>query len=155
MPIDIGDERTQYQRLVKNKAPKAPVLTHLATAFLVGGLLSLLGQGLLNFFIGLGLNPERSAAPTLAAMILIGAAATAVGVYDRLGEFGGAGAAIPITGFANSIASAAMDYHREGLILGLAAKMFSLAGPVLVYGILSGFIVGLIKVFIWPLIVGR
>jgi len=155
MPADLSNRHPSYQSLVKAKAPKAPVLAHLATAFLAGGLLCLLGQGILNLFIRLGFTPEKASPPTLAAMIFLGAAATALGVYDRLGEFGGAGAAIPITGFANSIVSAAMDYRREGIILGLGAKMFLIAGPVLVFGILAGFLIGLIKVFLWPLLIGR
>lgn len=151
MPNDVKDQRASYQRLVKANAPKAPVLTHLATAFFVGGILSLIGQAILNLCISLGLSSEQAIPPTLAAMILLGAVATVFGVYDQLGEFAGAGAAIPITGFANSIVSAAMEFRREGFLLGMGAKMFVLAGPVLVYGILSGFLVGLIKVFIWPL----
>ncbi|MGE5548905.1 MAG: SpoVA/SpoVAEb family sporulation membrane protein [Bacteroidota bacterium] len=151
MPNDVKDQRAYYQRLVKANTPKAPVLVHVLAAFFVGGLLSLLGQGFLYLFMSLGLPAEKATSPTLAAMIFIGAVATAFGVYDRLGEFAGAGAAIPITGFANSIVSAAMDFHREGLLLGMAAKMFVLAGPVLVYGILSGILVGFVKVFLWPL----
>jgi stage V sporulation protein AC len=94
----------------------------------------------------------EASAVTLAVMILIGTVLTAFGVYDELAEKGGAGAAVPITGFANTMTSAAMEFRREGVLLGMAAKMFVIAGPVIVFGILSGFIVTLIKVLILKLL---
>jgi stage V sporulation protein AC len=112
----------------------------------------LIGQAFLEIYEKMGFAGDKATAPALATMIFLGAAATALGVYDRLGEWAGAGAAIPITGFANSIVSSAIEYKREGFLLGMAAKMFVIAGPVLVYGIIAGFLVGLIKVFLLPLI---
>jgi stage V sporulation protein AC len=88
---------------------------------------------------------NEAAAVTLAAMILLGTILTALGVYDEIAEKAGAGVAVPITGFANTVTSAAIDFRREGFLLGMGAKMFVIAGPVIVYGILSGFIVALIK----------
>lgn len=138
-------EQQHYQRLVKDHAPKAPIWKNVLLAFLVGGAICLVGQLVLDFFTTIEKTPGEVAATTLAAMIFIGAIATGLGIYDNLGELGGAGAAIPITGFANTVVSAAMEFRREGLILGMGAKMFVIAGPVLVYGILSGFLVTLIK----------
>lgn len=139
-------EREQkYQKMVQTHAPKPPIWRHVLLAFLVGGAICLVGQIVLDVFIGFERTQLESAATTLAAMIFIGALLTGFGVYDEIAEIGGAGAAVPITGFANTIVAAAMDFRREGPILGMGAKMFVIAGPVLVYGILSAFIVSLIK----------
>ncbi|NMB15824.1 MAG: stage V sporulation protein AC [Firmicutes bacterium] len=125
--------------------PKPSLLRNMLLAFLVGGTICLIGQFVFDFFKGVEQTEAEASAITLAAMIFLGAVATGLGVYDELGELGGAGAAVPITGFSNSIVSAAMEFKREGLILGMGCKMFIIAGPVLVYGILSGFLVGLVK----------
>lgn len=134
-----------YRDLVKAMEPKPSLLRNMLLAFLVGGTICLMGQFVFDFFKGVEQTEAEASAITLAAMIFLGAVATGLGVYDELGELGGAGAAVPITGFSNSIVSAAMEFKREGLILGMGCKMFIIAGPVLVYGILSGFLVGLVK----------
>lgn len=134
-----------YRDLVKAMEPKPSLLRNMLLAFLVGGAICLIGQFVFDFFKGVEQTEAEASAITLAAMIFLGAVATGLGVYDELGELGGAGAAVPITGFSNSIVSAAMEFKREGLILGMGCKMFIIAGPVLVYGILSGFLVGLVK----------
>lgn len=134
-----------YRDLVKAMEPKPSLLRNMLLAFLVGGTICLIGQFVFDFFKGVEQTEAEASAITLAAMIFLGAVATGLGVYDELGELGGAGAAVPITGFSNSIVSAAMEFKREGLILGMGCKMFIIAGPVLVYGILSGFLVGLVK----------
>lgn len=134
-----------YRDLVKAMEPKPSLLRNMLLAFLVGGAICLIGQFVFDFFKGVEQTEAEASAITLAAMIFLGAVATGLGVYDELGELGGAGAAVPITGFSNSIVSAAMEFKREGLILGMGCKMFTIAGPVLVYGILSGFLVGLVK----------
>lgn len=142
------EQQTQqrYRQLVKERSPKPKVLRDLVRAFIVGGLLGLVGHLLYSFFATIEPTNGEATSATLAGLILVGALLTGLGVYDILAEWGGAGAAVPITGFSNSIVSAAMDFRREGLVLGMAAKMFVIAGPVLVYGALSGFFTGLVKV---------
>ncbi|NLY10295.1 MAG: SpoVA/SpoVAEb family sporulation membrane protein [Firmicutes bacterium] len=138
-------EQKKYQELVKGHSKKTPILKHVVLAFLIGGSICLIGQIALNYFSTVERTQGEAAATTLAFMIFLGAMATGFGVYDILGEIGGAGAAIPITGFANTVVASAMEFRREGFLLGMAAKMFVIAGPVLVYGILAGFLVTLIK----------
>ena len=111
----------------------------------MGGGFSLIGQIVLEFVSGVERTTDEASAITLAIMILLGAILTGLGIYDEIAEIGGAGAAVPITGFSNTVTAAAMEFRREGFILGMGAKMFVIAGPVLVYGILSGFLVALIK----------
>jgi stage V sporulation protein AC len=114
-------------------------------AYVTGGAVCALGQFVLGIFIGRGLDINAASAPTLAIMILLGIVLTALGIYDEFAEFAGAGAAVPITGFANTIAASAMDFKHEGWVLGMGAKMFIIAGPVIVYGILSGVFAAFIK----------
>ncbi len=139
------DERNEYLKSVKARMPRSNLPLDLLKAFIVGGLFCVLGQGLSD--LGktfLGLTGDNAAAFTSIAMIFIGATLTGLGVYDKIGTFAGAGSIVPITGFANSIVSPAMEFRREGLILGVGAKLFSVAGPVLVYGISLSVIVGLL-----------
>lgn len=138
----------EYQKLVQENSPPRPLLRNTLWAFFVGGLICTLGQLVLNFAMQAESTKAEAAAVTLAVMILVGTILTAFGVYDELAEFGGAGAAVPITGFANTVTSAAMEFRREGLLLGMGAKMFIIAGPVIVFGILSGFLVALTKALI-------
>ncbi|HHY62878.1 MAG TPA: stage V sporulation protein AC [Firmicutes bacterium] len=140
-----ADERAKYQRLAASIVPKPPLVRNMVVAFVVGGLICTVGQGVINAFMSRGMTQDEATAPTLATMILIGSVLTGLSAYHHIGEFAGAGAAIPITGFANTIVAAAMDFKREGYILGMGAKMFIIAGPVLVYGILSGVLVALIR----------
>ncbi|MBO8142772.1 MAG: SpoVA/SpoVAEb family sporulation membrane protein [Firmicutes bacterium] len=141
---DAIDGHKEYQRLVKQLAPKPNAAKEAARAFLVGGTLCLIGQFVLDFFRRTQPTEGEAIAATLATMILLGVVLTALGVYDTLGEFGGLGAAVPITGFANTIASAAMDFRREGYVVGMGAKMFLIAGPVIVFGIIAGTLTGLV-----------
>ena len=134
-----------YQQLVAERKPKPPYLRHFLVAFVTGGAVCALGQFVLGIFIGRGLDINAASAPTLAIMILLGIVLTALGIYDEFAEFAGAGAAVPITGFANTIAASAMDFKHEGWVLGMGAKMFIIAGPVIVYGILSGVFAAFIK----------
>ncbi len=137
----------EYQAIAKRqqKDHKIPVLRNLLVAFIVGGLICVVGQAISNLFIGLGFKPEEAGNPTVATLILVAAVLTGLGVYDVLGQFAGAGSAVPVTGFANAVVSAALEFKREGLILGVGAKMFALAGPVIVYGTVTAFVVGLVK----------
>lgn len=135
----------EYQQLVQEHLPPRPIVKNMLWAFFVGGLICTIGQVVLTIAQSYERTKNEAAAVTLAAMILLGTILTALGVYDEIAERAGAGAAVPITGFANTVTSAAMDFRREGFLLGMGSKMFIIAGPVIVYGILSGFIVALIK----------
>lgn len=139
------DALRQYQHLVKELQPKPKVVQDVWRAFWVGGAISVIGQALFNLFQLIEPTKAEATAATLAGMIFLSALATALGVYDILGEYAGMGAAIPITGFANTVVAAAQDFRREGWILGLGCKMFFVAGPVIVYGLLSGLAVTLLR----------
>ena len=135
----------QYRNMVNDRMPKSKTLLNCVYAFLVGGAICCIGQ-----LVGdaetlcLSLDEKQRAAFTSIVMIFLGALFTGVGLYDKLGSFAGAGSVVPITGFAKSIVAPAMEHKREGLVLGVAANMFTIAGPVLVYGIVSGMIIGII-----------
>ena len=135
----------QYRNMVNDRMPKSKTLLNCVYAFLVGGAICCIGQ-----LVGdagtlcLSLDEKQRAAFTSIVMIFLGALFTGVGLYDKLGSFAGAGSVVPITGFANSIVAPEMEHKREGLVLGVAANMFTIAGPVLVYGIVSGMIIGII-----------
>ena len=135
----------QYRNMVNHRMPKSKTLLNCVYAFLIGGAICCIGQ-----LVGdagtlcLSLDEKQRAAFTSIVMIFLGALFTGVGLYDKLGSFAGAGSVVPITGFANSIVAPAMEHKREGLVLGVAANMFTIAGPVLVYGIVSGMIIGII-----------
>ena len=135
----------QYRNMVNDRMPKSKTLLNCVYAFLVGGAICCIGQ-----LVGdagtlcLSLDEKQRAAFTSIVMIFLGALFTGVVLYDKLGSFAGAGSVVPITGFANSIVAPAMEHKREGLVLGVAANMFTIAGPVLVYGIVSGMIIGII-----------
>lgn len=133
----------EYQEMIKGIKPKRPILRNILVAFLVGGLICLIGQVILNAFMAGGMDQKEASGVTSAVMVILGALLTALGVYDELGKFAGAGSAIPITGFANSIVSPALEFKREGYVLGLGAKMFTVAGPVIVYGSVTAIIVAL------------
>ena len=135
----------QYAELVKRLAPKSEMGKGLWRAFFVGGLICVLGQMITDFFsFGLEWGAQAAATGTSICLIFLSALLTGLGVYDRIGKYAGAGSIVPITGFANSVVAPAMEFRREGLVMGVGAKLFTLAGPVLVYGIGSSIIVGLI-----------
>jgi stage V sporulation protein AC len=138
-------QNREYQQLAKQHRPPVPVLRNVAVAWVVGGLICVIGQALMNMYIKLGFKPEQAGGPTAATLIFVTALLTGLGVFDKLGQFAGAGTAVPVTGFANSVVSAAMEFKREGLVLGVGAKMFALAGPVIVYGAVTAFFIGVIK----------
>ncbi len=138
-------EPKEYQQLVLQNTPPRPIVKNTFMAFLIGGLFCVLGQVFLDIALMIERTEMEAAAVTLAAMIFVGTVLTGFGFYDEIAEVGGAGAAVPITGFANTVTSAAMEFRREGFLLGMGTKMFVIAGPVIVYGILSGFIVALLK----------
>ena len=134
-----------YLSYVKSISPKTNEKRSLIRAFLVGGLICSIGQGLRYLFqYAVGLEGDELAAYVSAVLIFIGSFLTAIGVYDRIGKFAGGGSIVPITGFANSVVSPAIEFKTEGYIYGVAAKMFVIAGPIIVFGIASSVLVGLI-----------
>ncbi|MEG7333130.1 stage V sporulation protein AC [Bacillus subtilis] len=138
--------KENYKSKVKTYQPKPPYVWNCVKAFLVGGLICAIGQGLQNFYIHFFDFDEKTAGnPTAATLILISALLTGFGIYDRIGQFAGAGSAVPVTGFANSMASAALEYKSEGFVLGVATNMFKLAGNVIVFGVVAAYIVGMIR----------
>ena len=145
MDIKKNMDDANYQKYVKEQAPKSPLLKECIWAFIIGGLICVLGEALND--IGknaLALNEEGVDSFRTAILIFLGALLTGIGIYDVLGRFAGAGSIVPITGFANSVVAPALEYKWEGYILGVGAKLFTIAGPVLVYGISSSVIAGLI-----------
>ena len=124
--------------------PKPPIVKNMLWAFVVGGLICVLGQVFANYFVDLGLSKKEAGVPTTIVMVFLGAFFTGLGVYDELGRRAGAGSIVPITGFANSVVAPAMEFKREGFVFGVAAKMFVIAGPVIVYGVTTAVLVGLI-----------
>lgn len=145
-----------YQELVEQTKPRPRYLRNAVAAFSVGGSISLLGQLILNFAIEqFQMSADEARAVASVSLIVLSALLTSWGIYDGIGRFAGAGSAVPITGFANSVVSAGIDFSREGLILGLGAKLFIVAGPVLVYGSLTAFVMGLIRLLLMLLGVNR
>jgi stage V sporulation protein AC len=135
----------EYKELADRKEPQRPVIKNCIRAFLFGGTICLAGEAIRQMFIHWGGFDEKKAGdPTVAVLILISVILTSLGVYDKIGQWAGAGSAVPVTGFANSLVSAAIEHRSEGLILGVGGKMFELAGPVIVYGTFAAFIVGII-----------
>lgn len=134
--------KPEYSKYVDKKSPNSPIAKNIAWAFVVGGIICMIGQFITNFFTDRGLPKDTVAAITSILLILFAVILTALGLYDNIGKRAGAGSVVPITGFANSIASPAIEFKTEGLIMGLGAKMFTVAGPVLVYGISASIIVG-------------
>jgi stage V sporulation protein AC len=136
--------KDEYAQYVKTKAPKSRLLRDTAYAWLAGGLICVGGQGLIEWYKTLGMTKEISS--TVAAMTLIAIAAflTAIHVYDKIAKWAGAGTIVPITGFANAMTAPAMEFKTEGHITGMASKMFVIAGPVIVYGVLASAVYGMV-----------
>ena len=137
-------DKKNYQQIVKQKTPPSKSLTNCLKAFVVGGLICVVGQFISNGLKSAALSEEAVKGLTSASMIFLGSFFTAIGVYDKLAKHAGAGTLVPITGFANSIVSPAMEFKSEGLVLGVGAKMFVIAGPVFVYGITASVLYGVI-----------
>ncbi len=145
----LTSAQLQYDELQKKIEPKRPIFRNCIRAFLVGGLICTIGQLLQLFFITYFNFTEKTAvAPTTIVLIFVSALLTGLGIYDHLGQWAGAGSAVPITGFANSIASASIEHKSEGFVLGVAGNMFQLAGAIIVYGVFSAFVVATIKITI-------
>lgn len=143
----LSPTQQEYQTFAKKREPKRPVLLNCLKAFLVGGIISTIGQFFQWLYMTYFNFTEVSASnPTVATMIIIAVLLTGLGVYDHIAQFAGAGTIIPVTGFANTVASAAIEHRSEGYVLGVGGNMFKIAGPVITFGVFSAFVVALIRV---------
>ena len=134
----------EYQQYVQQKSKKSPILKDVALAFIIGGLICVVGQAIQNGWSAAGLNEEDAGTATSCTLVLLSALLTGFNLYSRLARFGGAGTLVPITGFANAVVAPAIDFKSEGFVTGMAAKMFTVAGPVIVFGTLASAIYGVI-----------
>lgn len=137
-------EKKEYEKYVKEVTPVHSLPANMAKAFIMGGLICVLGQFLLNTAMGYGLDQEKAGSWCSLILVLLSALLTGLNIYPKLAKFGGAGTLVPITGFANSIAAAAVEYQTEGEVFGKGSKIFTIAGPVILYGIFSSWVLGLI-----------
>ena len=133
-----------YGKLIKELSPKSPIWRDCLKAFLIGGLICCLGQVLLNGYAALGLSKEQAAIAECVTLVGLSALLTGLSLYDNIAKHAGAGTLVPITGFANAVAAPAVEFKTEGMILGTAAKMFTIAGPVIVYGVSASVVYGII-----------
>ncbi|TFE31618.1 stage V sporulation protein AC [Cohnella luojiensis] len=142
-PVSMSSK--EYQAFAKAREPSRSVWTNCLKAFLVGGLICTIGQGVQQFFMAVfDMSAREAGNPTVAIMILLSVILTSMGVYDKIAQWAGAGSAVPVTGFANSMASAAIEHRSEGLVLGVGSNMFKLAGSVIVFGVVAAFVIGII-----------
>ena len=134
----------EYQQYVKRKSPKSPLLKDTALAFLVGGAICALGQLIQNGYVSLGLERVDAGTATSVTLVFLSALFTGLNLYNSLARYAGAGTLVPITGFANAVVSPAIDFKSEGFVTGMAAKMFTVAGPVIVFGTLASAVYGVV-----------
>ena len=146
--MDMSNQ--EYGRYVSGKARPSPLGKNLAWAFCTGGLICTGGQALLNLYRSRGLSPDEAGTAVSVTIIFLAALFTGLGWFDRLAKHAGAGTLVPITGFANSVVSPALEFRSEGLIMGVGAKMFAIAGPVLAYGISAAVLYGLVLCLFFP-----
>ena len=135
---------SEKKRLIKKYSPPSPILKNCILAFFFGGLICTLGEALLLLLKYYGLEEKTALTLVTVTLILIAAFLTAVGIFDKIARHAGAGTLVPVTGFSNAVTSQAMDAKSEGMVLGVGAKLFTIAGPVILYGILSGILYGII-----------
>ncbi len=147
MKMNRMDDK-EYAEYVKSKSPDSPTWTNLIKAFFVGGLICCAGQAIIDVYGALGLSKEDAATATSVTLVFLGAFLTGIGIYDKMAKFAGAGTLVPITGFANAVVSPAMEFKTEGYVLGMSAKMFVIAGPVIVFGISASVVYGIILLII-------
>ena len=134
----------RYGELIRELSPKSPVWKDCVFAFVSGGLICVLGQALLGLYGNLGLDKQSASGAASMRLVCLAALLTGLGVFDDIAKYAGAGTLVPITGFANAVAAPAVEFQTEGMILGTAAKMFTIAGPVIVYGVSASVVYGLI-----------
>ena len=140
----------EYEKLVQKAAPKSPIGKDCLNAFWIGGLICVLGQILTNTYGSIGLDKDAASTATSITLVVLSALLTGLSLYDNLAKYGGAGTLVPITGFANAIAAPAVEFKTEGFILGVGAKLFTIAGPVIVYGLSASVVYGFIY-WLWTL----
>jgi len=134
-----------YQQLASGLEPKRPAFANCLRAFFVGGAICILGQAIQDMFVRWGgFDKQQASNPTVAILILISVILTSCGVYDKIAQWAGAGTAVPVTGFANAMSSAAIEHRSEGLVLGVGGNMFKVAGAVIVFGTVAAFVVGVL-----------
>ncbi|MCL2396565.1 MAG: stage V sporulation protein AC [Defluviitaleaceae bacterium] len=146
--MNIGTSKKEYDKMVKQASPNSRIGANCVRAFLVGGAICVFGQGLSSIFMAMGADKDMAGTLVAVALIFLAILVTGLGKYDDLVTFAGAGASVPITGFANAVAAPAIEFKKEGYIMGVGAKMFLIAGPVIVYGTLASMVVGLIYYFV-------
>lgn len=134
-----------FQETVRRATPRPPLLQRCLIAFLSGGAVCLIGQAILNGFIAAGFPTAEASNPTITVIIFVAALLTGFGVFDRMACLTGAGLAVPVTGFANSVTASALEFKREGLVTGTGSKMFMLAGSIIVFGVVTAFVVGMLS----------
>ena len=140
--------KQQYNEMVKAASPPSTTVTNCIKAFLVGGTICAIGQVIQDILLRTGLTRDNASLLTASILIALAILLTLLGAYNKLGKFAGAGSIVPITGFANAIAAPAIEHKSEGLVLGVGAKMFVIAGPVIVYGLATSVVVGLVYYFV-------
>ena len=138
------EEQKKYEQYVKEVTPVHSLPRNMAKAFLVGGIICAIGQWILNMAKGYGLDKEMAGAWCSGILILVSVILTGLNIYPKLAKFAGAGSLVPITGFANSVAASAIEYQKEGQVMGLGCKIFTIAGPVILYGSVTSWVLGLI-----------
>lgn len=134
----------EYQQYVKKNSQKSPIVKDVLLAFVIGGLICVIGQAVQSGWSAAGLNKEDAGTATSCTLVLLSALLTGLNLYNKIARFGGAGTLVPITGFANAVVSPAIDFKSEGFVTGMAAKMFQIAGPVIVFGTLASVVYGVI-----------
>ena len=142
MDITRDISKEEYANLVKRREKPSPLLKDCALAFLIGGAICVVGQLIREGWLGLGLSDTDAGTAASASLILLSVLLTGLNVYNKIARYGGAGTLVPITGFANAVASPAIDFRSEGLVTGMAARMFTVAGPVIVYGVIASAVYG-------------
>lgn len=138
-----------YSKFVNDRAEKSPIVKNCLFAFLIGGGICVLGQAIMDGFMALGLEKTDAGTATSVSLVALSALLTGLNLYNKLGRFGGAGTLVPITGFANAVVSPAIDFKTEGFITGMAAKMFTVAGPVIVFGVTASVVYGVILMLLF------
>ena len=141
-------QQQEYHEMVKEYSPNSKVAVNCLKAFVIGGIICVIGQFIINYFISIGVAKDMASTYSSIILIFVAVLLTGMGWYSTLGNFAGAGSIVPITGFANAVAAPAIEHKKEGMVIGVGAKMFIVAGPVIVYGIIASVVVGAIYFFI-------
>ena len=145
------EQKKEYQDYVKQVTPTHSLWKNMAKAFLTGGIICVIGQGIMNCAQTLGMDREAAGAWTSIVLVLLSVLLTGFNIYPGIAKFGGAGALVPITGFANSVAASAIEFKAEGQVFGIGCKIFTIAGPVILYGIFSSWVLG-VGYWIWKIL---